>query len=326
MLEACVTVTNAHATLNVYIALIDISAANTYTLVMDKLREILPYLPIIATFSEMESVTGTAEILGVPQPQVSRTLARVEEIMAIPLRQREGRTVTPTREAHTLGKAAREALVQLSNTLNTLDGDGEIRGSVRLAFQHSLGESVVPQAISAFVATHKAVTFGLFQGARDECLQAVESGRADVAFIAVVPDSMGFKTTIIQREKLALAVPTDHELASKQNVQPQDFAQQEIIALKHGLGLRKSTDALLRQWGIAPTVTFEGQEISTVLGLVSAGLGVAIVPARAARPGITIVPIDDKASQRDLVLVTDPSRANSTATKSFVQSTQNLFC
>lgn len=289
-------------------------------------REILPYLPVIATFSEMESVTGAAEILGIPQPQVSRTLARVEAITGLLLRHREGRTVTPTRDAHTLGKAAREALVQLSNTLNKLVADGEIRGEVRLAFQHSLGESVVPHAISSFVSTHKSVSFTLFQGSRTECLQSVSAGRADVAFIAVMPDSIGFTATVIQRERLALAVPEHHALARKHTVRPQDFAQQEIIALKHGLGLRKSTDALLRRWGIAPTVTFEGQEISTVLGLVAAGLGVAIVPERAARPGISIVPIDDKASQRDLVLVTDAERALPTAADEFVQSTRSLFC
>lgn len=271
----------------------------------------------------MESVTGTAEILGLPQPQVSRSLSKAEQITGLTLRQREGRLVTPTRDAHTLGAAAQQALTIISNTLNVLEG--EVRGSIRLAFQHSLGEEIVPHAISSFVAQHPAVGFSLFQGSRAECLHAVESGRADAAFIAVVPDSIGFTATMIQREELALAVPENHRLAAHKTLNPQDLNGEHLVAMKHGLGLRKSVDALIRGWGIATEIAFEGQEISTVLGLVAKGLGVAIVPARSKRDGVTMIPFDDKKATRDLVLVADAERVLSVAAHEFITATKALF-
>jgi DNA-binding transcriptional LysR family regulator len=290
---------------------------------MDNLQALLPHLPILAAFAEMGQVTGAAEILAVPQPQVSRSLARAEEITGLTLKQRHGREVRPTKDAIRLGEAAKATLTNLENTLNDLRS--EVRGSVRLAFQHSLGEHVVPQAISAFVPEHPQVDFTLTQGSRSECLEALEAGKVDAAFIAIIPDSMRLESQILMQEQLVLAVPNSHPLAAKSTIHSDDIADQDLIATRHGLGLRRTTDALLRHWGISPRVTFEGQEISTVLGLVAAGLGITIVPSRAYRHEVTLIPFAHKDAVRDLVLVTSAERTLTTAAARFVEVARALF-
>ncbi len=290
---------------------------------MYDLQALLPHLPILATFAEMGQVTGTAEVLAIPQPQVSRSLARAEEITGLRLKQRHGREVRPTRDAITLGNAAKAALTDLENTLGTLRA--EVRGSVRLAFQHSLGEHVVPQAISAFVPEHPHIDFTLTQGSRGECLDALEAGKVDAAFIAIIPDSMRLESHVLMQEQLVLAVPSQHALAAKPVIHSSDIADQDLIATRHGLGLRRTTDALLHRWGINPQVTFEGQEISTVLGLVAAGLGVAIVPSRAYHHDVKLIPFTHDDAVRDLVLVTLAERTLTTAAARFVDTTRTLF-
>lgn len=287
---------------------------------MSDLSDLLPHLRVLAAFSETGQVTSTAELLGVPQPQVSRSLARVEDLTGLTLRQRDGRTVTPSRAALELGATAAKVLEQLEVTLRDLKN--ELRGHVSIAFQHSLGETLVPAAIRNYLLEQPGVDFGLVQGSRNDCISALESGRVDVAFIAVNPDSLTLNTTHIYTEELVLAVPEGHPLAERTEVTSGDLTHESLIAMKHGLGLRSTVDSLLEHWGIAPQVAFEGQEISTLLGLVAANLGVAIVPRRNYSLPVTLIPFKNRDATRAIVMITARGRALSLPARLFVESVQ----
>lgn len=285
---------------------------------MKMVQELLPYLPVLAAFSQTGQVTGAADFLGIPQPQVSRSLTRAEELTGLKLRQREGRTMVPTGAALELGAAARTALDQLNETLTNITS--EFHGQISIAFQHSLGESLVPSVIKSFVAEQPAIEFALIQGSRTDCLTALETGRADVAFIAVVPDSLTMRSSHIYTEELVLAVPADHRLASHTSVTAGDIASAPLIAMRHGLGLRSTTDSLFERWGIAPSIAFEGQEISTVLGLVAAGLGVAIVPRRQYAHNVVLISFKNHDAHRPVVMASSRRHEPSFSAKLFTAS------
>lgn len=295
-----------------------LSQAIAYTFVMDRLTELLPHLPVIAAFAETGLVTGAADILGIPQPQASRSLSRLESVTGLTLRQRDGRKVSPTAAALELGNTARIVLDQLQVTLANMTT--EFRGKIAIAFQHSLGETLVPAVIKKFVTEQPLIDFELIQGSRADCLSAVESGRADAAFIAVVPDSLLLRTQHIYTEELMLAVPHGHRLAERKSITAGDFAGEGLIAMRHGLGLRSTTDSLFDRWGINPPVSFEGQEISTVLGLVAAGLGVAVVPCRNYAAPVALLPFKAKDAHRPIIMTTSRERDLSLAAKLFCDS------
>ncbi|WP_051196447.1 LysR family transcriptional regulator [Jonesia quinghaiensis] len=283
---------------------------------MDSVARLLPHLPVLAAFADTGQVTAASDVLGVPQPQVSRSLAAAEAITGIGLRHREGRTVTPTRAARELGDAANTALRLLGDALAGLDS--ALRGRISIAFQHSLGEALVPSYIRDFTHAYPAVEFALTQGSRAECLAALDAGRADVAFIAVVPDALAHASKQVAVEELVLAVPRTHHLVGRDDVTSGDLASEHLIALRHGLGLRSTIDALLDRWGVSPRVAFEGQEISTVLGLVGAGLGVAIVPRRTYAHDVVLLPFRHRDASRPILLVTARHRAVGLAPQMFV--------
>ncbi len=70
-----------------------------------------------------------------------------------------------------------------------------------------------------------------------------------------------------------------------------EVAQFGFVSLKLGYNLREQTDQLCRQAGLEPTVTFEGDELTVVRGLVAKGLGVGFVPALAWRCIDNLVPV-----------------------------------
>ena len=81
-----------------------------------------------------------------------------------------------------------------------------------------------------------------------------------------------------------------HPLASRRSARIQDIRTDPFVALGPGYGLRSLTDALFREAGFRPRIAFESQDSHTVRGLVSAGLGVSILPPGGSGPGREVSP------------------------------------
>lgn len=280
---------------------------------MDRAHRLLPDLPVLAAFAETGQVTATADVLRMPQPQVSRSLARMEGIVGVALRERDGRHVRPSRAARELGAAAAKALDQVGAALTAVTQD--VSGDVSIVFQHSLGESFIPRLVRSLTAAYPSVTFTLIQGSRPECLAALDAGRADVGFVAIPPDPVTYSHTHIATEELVLAVSRTHPLASHTTVTSGDLNGEPLILLRHGMGLRTTIDTLLASWGVHATVAFEGQEITTLVGLVGAGLGITIVPRRTYPDDVTLIPFRHDDATRPLVMVTARHRAATRASQ-----------
>ncbi len=84
--------------------------------------------------------------------------------------------------------------------------------------------------------------------------------------------------TPLWSEELFAIVPLGHPLAERESILLAEIAEESFIFLKKGYALRRTTDQLFEQLGVVPRVTFEGEEAATVAGLVSAGLGVSLLP------------------------------------------------
>jgi DNA-binding transcriptional LysR family regulator len=80
-------------------------------------------------------------------------------------------------------------------------------------------------------------------------------------------------------EEIYLGVPPGHRLAGREWIHLNEAAEETFVALEKGAIMRDYTDEFCRQAGFVPNVAFEGDEPSTIKGLIGAGLGVGFVPA-----------------------------------------------
>jgi DNA-binding transcriptional LysR family regulator len=115
-----------------------------------------------------------------------------------------------------------------------------------------------------------------------------------------------------------LAVPRDHRFATRTRLRLADAADEPFVELAPGFGLRRLTDELCQQAGIAPQVVFEAMELPTVEGLVGAGLGVAVVPVPRpdhADPGVAYIPLTETTAKRQIGLTWNADRELSPATR-----------
>src|SRR3984957_3851901 len=235
------------------------------------------------------TVTEVSELDGVTQSGVSRALARLETEVGTPLLRRSGRTLRLTRAGEGFKPHVDSMLRRFDDGIAAV---GQFvspeTGTVALAFQQSLGTWLGPDLVRSFRARHPSVQFQLTQ-VRDELHGLpLDGGVADLEIgtrrIRTSPEAMRRGALPVRTEEsgpepLRLALPRAHRLADRPRIRLRDVAREPFIALRPTSALRKLADDLCKQAGFRPSIVFEGDDLTSLRGLVAAGLGVAVVPA-----------------------------------------------
>lgn len=265
------------------------------------------------------NVTRAAARLHVSQPALSRSLRRLEATVGVQLFDRVGRSLAPNQHGRALAEHVRRALDELEAGRDAVRraADPEA-GEVRLAFLHTLGTWLVPELIGAYRAQHPAARFRLNQAASGTMIEGLLEGRHDLVLTSPDPhdDRLGWRALF--REPLRLAVPPGHRLAGRRRVRLAEAAADPFIVVKTEYGLRAITDALCAQAGFTPHVAFEGEDVETLRGLVAAGLGVALLPARPhAPPEPPLLAVADRGCARTIGLAWHRQRYRSPAVRTF---------
>lgn len=264
-------------------------------------RSLAPKLALLRAVAAEGNLTRAANALDIPQPTATRWLAALSAELGTPVVLRDGRGIRLTRAGACLADAAGRALAVLAAGLRQAaeEVDPE-HGQVVLAFLHTLGELRVPGLLRAFRKEHPRVRFTLVQGAHEELLEHVRTGRADLAFTAPVPAGPEFAGITLDEQQLVVTVPVEHRLAGRARVRMAELSGEAFVGMKMGYGLRRITDELAEAAGFTPALAFEGEEVDTLRGLVAAGLGVALLPAAepTLTPGTVEIPLRPKATRR----------------------------
>ncbi|WP_188780118.1 LysR family transcriptional regulator [Marmoricola endophyticus] len=257
----------------------------------------------LLALAEQGHVTDTAAMLGTSQPTLSRALARLEDELGAPLFVRTTGGVRATPAGVLAVDAARDLVRrhdQLTADLATLL-DPET-GTVRLAFLDSMSTSLVPRVLRAFHEHSPRTRVELRQEPSQEILPDLAAGAADLAITSPQPGG-DFAWAALQTERLVLVVPPGHRLRARRRVEMAELDGEELITVPVGFGFRTLVDSLYRDAGAAPTISFESQDLATIVGLVGAGLGAAVVPdSIAAAAGVHQIRITAEAARRTIGL------------------------
>lgn len=292
--------------------------ADVHDLADAGLAQLAPRLRALVAVGRTEHVTRAAQALGVPQPTLSRSIARLEQDLGLALFVRSGRSLRLTREGRVLLEHAERALAELDTGLRAVGRtSGGHGGRVAFGFLHTLGSSTVPQLLRAFRAEHPGVRFELVQRGHDVLVELLRAGAVDLCLTSPLPDDPDLSVRALHEQQLRLVVPADHALAGRGRLRLAEAAQEAFVGLEPGYGLRATSDAWCRQAGFVPRLAFEGEEIDTVRGLVAAGLGVALLPAAGPSPGVVELEVVEPRTTRVLGLVWRTSAVELPAVRAF---------
>ncbi|SEF21617.1 DNA-binding transcriptional regulator, LysR family [Amycolatopsis pretoriensis] len=225
------------------------------------------------------TVTETAARGHLTQPALSRALRRLEHDAGAELFRRSGRVLRLTPAGHAFRRHVEAVLDQLDQGLREV---AEIvdpgTGVVPLAFLHTFGTWLVPSVLRSFLREHAGARFELRQHGEAGLETELLDGTADLVITSGDPGHAQLRWERLLVEPLRLAVPPHHRLAGRRRVRLADLADETFILLRPGYALRETTERLCAEAGFAPRIGFEGDEVETLRGLVTAGLGVSVLP------------------------------------------------
>jgi DNA-binding transcriptional LysR family regulator len=255
----------------------------------------------IAVAEEL-SFTRAAERLHIAQPPLSIQIRALEQEVGARLFDRDQRHVYLTQAGKHLLERARGILASVE------DAKAEVRcaelgefGSLHLGYASSaMFTSSLTSAIKQFQAgfphvllrLHEMTSLDQLNGLHYRTLDAGIVRRTDVA----VPS--GILVEEWYRARLVTAIASDHPLAKKRLIGISDLSDEAFIMYprESGIGLYWQVLRLCADAGFRPQIVREVQELTTIVGLVDAGVGVAVVPADTKTiklNGVSYVPLRD---------------------------------
>ncbi|MEH3156396.1 MAG: LysR family transcriptional regulator [Gordonia paraffinivorans] len=245
----------------------------------------LQQLQYLVHVADEGTFTGGAHRSHVVQSAVSASIARLERELGTAVFDRSGRRVALTPAGHVLLGHAREILARVRVAGDdAMAASGEVAGSVDLLILLSTGTVDLAGCLARVHAAHPGVRVRLRQtgGSSPDHVDEIVSGRADLGLV-IVPDEPvdGLDVVPVGEVGVVLVCPTDDSLATARQVPVSDLAPATWIDFPAGWGNRLVADAALDGLDGPRRVAAEVIDVSTALGLVAGGLGVAFVPETA---------------------------------------------
>ncbi|GAA2312152.1 LysR substrate-binding domain-containing protein [Streptomyces kunmingensis] len=221
-----------------------------------------------------------AERLHIAQSPLSQQIRLLERDLGVRLFERTTRTVRLTPAGQALVEPARRLLADASAVRRTVRAAhlGEA-GRVTVGFAGASSYSALPLLTRAVTSRLPGIELVLegrtYTG---EALRRIIDGTLDIGFVAL-PVRRGITARVVRMERLVLALPDSHPLAGRPGVPVSELADEPIVTfpLSRESAVREAMVQACHDAGFAPRIAQEAPDSYTMLALVGAGVGVAVV-------------------------------------------------
>jgi DNA-binding transcriptional LysR family regulator len=262
----------------------------------------LKQLKYFLAVAEEKSFSRAAERLHISQPPLSQQIMKLESELGVKLFARTTRTFELTVAGKALMNEASELLAKMRMTIDTIRqiDRGEV-GRLRVGIVGSAMWGPIPSLLEEFQTKFPRVTWTLHELGPTQQYEALRAKQIDVGFWRepkLDEDDLkadNLRQELCFREDVCVAINEHHPLAKQEAIELMDIADEPMLTLT----LEKSSfPRYLVQCcvkaGFQPTIFQEASEPQTLLAMVGAGLGVALLPETTSRigwPGVVFLPI-----------------------------------
>ncbi|MFD7506279.1 LysR family transcriptional regulator [Streptomyces sp. NPDC059850] len=245
------------------------------------------HLRVLRAVATTGSFSAAARELGCTQPAVSQQMKALEQSTGTPLLVRTGREMRLTEAGEALVRHAAGILAGLTAAEEEVAALAGLRaGRVRLVSFPSGSSTLVPTALAGMRAAHPGTRVSLVEAEPPRSVEMLRGGDCEIAlafrYPQAAPDAdpaAGWDDLVVRpllRDRLVVMVPRDHRLAGAGTVGVGELAEEPWIA---GCPrCRRHLVEVCEAEGFTPRIDFATDDYPAVVGLVGAGLGVAVLP------------------------------------------------
>ena len=240
-------------------------------------------LRLFLEVADAGSITAGAARANLALASASARLRGMEEALGVGLLSRGWRGVQPTPAGRALIHHARVVTQQIERMHADLGQYARgIKGHVRLLCNTSALAEFLPEALSAFIATHPQVDVDLEERTSVEIVRAVAGGAADVGIVADSAEVGSLQSFPFRADRLVLVTAREHVLAARRSVAFSEALDHDFIGLIKGIALHEHLAAHAARAGKRMRARVRLRGFDAVCAMVARNLGVAVVPESAA--------------------------------------------
>ncbi|MFJ7421063.1 LysR family transcriptional regulator [Streptomyces uncialis] len=245
---------------------------------MDLLQ--LRYFQAVARYEHM---SRAAEELRVAQPSLSRTIARLEADLGTTLFDRRGRRIRLNEYGAMFLRHVDRALSELDDGRRALlDARDTGLGRVGVASETLL---TITHLLGSFRAAYPRADVRLHQSTAEEMDRQLRAGEVDFCVASQPLTGANLDSVELAREEVLLAVPRGHWLDGRESVTIPEIAHEPFVTTRPGHWQRALLDRMFASEGLTPLLSCEGDEPGASQDMISAGLGIGLIPAISRRVG-----------------------------------------
>ncbi|OJU95999.1 MAG: hypothetical protein BGO23_09180 [Solirubrobacterales bacterium 67-14] len=241
----------------------------------------LRHLRYFSAVAEELHFGRAAERLHIAQPSLSQQIRKLERAIGAELFDRRRRSIKLTPAGESLAEHTRRTFDDIDRAVTAAqDAARGVVGRLAIGFVETAAIGVVPEAVRRFRGTHPRVALELRELSIHAQTDGLVRGNLDLGFVRTDPGSTDLVIERVLEEHFIAAVPAGHPLADREHLAPGEVISEPMVVIEREQipGLYDETMSIARQYGEGINIAQQATSVLSILGLVSAGMGLSLLP------------------------------------------------
>lgn len=289
----------------------------------------LKSLEVFVAVVEKNGFTKAAEALYVGQPALSKTIQKLEQELNVALFDRTSKKIQLTDEGKLFYEKSKEILAKVNSIPEYLNELSQvISGEVKVGIPQIIGSVFFPQVAYRFMKRYPQVTLTTKEDGGVIIEKLVTQGELDIGFV-VLPAANTLDAELIYQDKFVDCVSSKHPLAKAEKVKLSELKDEKFILFDKSFTLYNLIRNHCIESGFSPVSAFQSTQWDLVLELVSAQLGISIIPQKLANKlndiDIVALPIIEPKMRWNIGIITKKNAYQSYALKEFINIVREIY-
>lgn len=277
--------------------------------------------------AETGSFSRAAELCNVAQPSLSQQISKLEEDLGVKLFDRLARHVRPTEAGLAFLTHARAILGHLESARASVEEKSEeVHGNITVGVIPTIAPYLMPVYTTWFMKKYPDAKLRIVEELTPNLIDGLRNFSVDISILALPLRYKDLDFFTLCTEALFVAVPKEHLLTRKKVVTLKELRGESFAVLRDGHCFRDLSIATCAHGRITPNIVFESEQLSSLLAMVAAGVGISLVPEMAvgSNSDCYYVRIADSRASRTIVAAVLRGRTFNHVQQAFLSGISNL--
>ncbi len=277
--------------------------------------------------SRLRNITRAAERLRVSQPNITVAIKKLESELGIQLFDRSQKQLSLTPEGAVFLNRIDLALRNIQDAVLEVNDYKQLqKGTIKIGIPPMMGAYLFPKIFSSFRKRYSSLDIYLYEEGSMTIREQLERDELDFGIIIISNASTSLQLLPMSKNQIMACVTESSPLATRENLSLRDIAASDIIMQKDGSFLRQTILQEMKDADISPNIVLESNQVVTIKGLVSRGVGIAFLLDIVLEdfPGIRAVPLENPLFV-DVGLAWKKDRYISKAAQSFIDFCKDIL-